>query len=674
MEEHSKYTRIPIGAAQALAGHENADFAIFIPGQSEHSPVLYRDAGGDLSNPDFDRLANTGISHIFIQASDIAKCESILEEQLSDVLHNPDISNDEKADLVYHVGTQVARDLTFVADPSHEVDRTAKAIDNVISFVLSDPNVATNMLYMAGHERTTASHMFVVSALAVLLGTEIYGDDQKMLQTLGLAGMMHDIGKLKIGTDILNKPSALTPEEVLLIQQHPIESVRLLGDDPHITPEVKRMILQHHERLDGRGYPLGISGSELNINSRLLTIVDCFHAMIGRRNYRKPLTPPEAIRSMNAMSGKQFDPELLVAWTAMFNRYWTAGIEYELKEHLDGAQNDVVYRHEHRPTPPPPKSFNERPKRFECEGNVTVQCIYAGRLLNIDMAPNNFVASVHDVSRSGLSLYSAHPMYRGEMIHVRINDGKNEFWVRGSVAWCKPHNEDMFRVGVQFMKRISDEEARSKTPVRSITEYDTGSCDLSAGSNARDTATQKSKKQDTPKTPLEKLQTLCQLKTIPLESQRLTFTLASSSDPAVREAAIEVLMKIADKPARSAIVEMLKDSEPGIRERAVIAVGFLEMHEADVKLRKLLNDHSKTVALRAAGVLGKLGDQHGTNIVLEHLQGDGTLTRLAARIYGDIVGHKFSANPEGIKAARRYHKSTSTASKSRTRKRKKSKA
>lgn len=666
MDGNSKYARIPIGAAQALAGHKNADIAIFLPGQSEQEPVLYRDAGGDLSTPDYDRLSRTGLAHIFIQRKDLASCESILEDQLANVLQQTDISNNEKADLVYHVGTQIAHDLTKTTDPSHEADRTAKVIDNVISFVLSDPNVATNMLYMAGHERTTASHMFVVSTLAILLGAEIHGDDQKALQSLGLAGMMHDIGKLKIGTDILNKPSPLTPEEMLLMQQHPIESVRLLGDDPQFTPEIRRMILQHHERIDGRGYPLGIAGSELNINSRLLTIVDCFHAMIGRRNYRKPLTPPEATRAMNSLAGKQFDPELLVTWNALFNRYWTAGIEYEIKGSLDGAQNDVLYRHEHRPTPPPPTHFSQRPKRFECDGNVTVQCIYAGRLMNMNMAPSKFVASVHDVSRSGLSLYNAHPMYRGEMIHVRINDGKTEFWVRGSVAWCKPHNETMYRVGIQFLQRISDEEAMSKTTVRSIKEYDTFTNTLTTRSNApqdTDTAKHKSKLKEKPKTPLEKLAALCKLKTIPLDSQRMVITLASSSDPLVREAAIEVLIIIGDKPARAAIVEMLKDSEPGIRERAVIAAGDLKMYEADTTLRKLLRDHSKTVALRAAGALGKLGDQLGKDMILQQLLIDGPLTRLAAKIYGDIVGHRFSANPEGIKAARRYYKTTSKSHK-----------
>lgn len=659
MKKQPKYTSIPIGAVQALAGHEDADFAVFLPGSDEQEPVLYHGAGSDLSNPDYERLSDNGLASLLIRSTDLNKCESIIEDRLAEVLENTSISISEKTDLIFHVGTKIARDMTSVDDPAQSIDRVSNVIDSVISFVLSDPDVARNMLYMAGHERSTASHMFVVSTLAVVLGAEIHGSDSKLLKDLGLAGMMHDIGKLKISLDILNKPTPLTATEMLLVQQHPIESVRLLGNDEQISPMVRQMILQHHERIDGRGYPLGLTGKDLHRNSRLLSIVDSFHAMIGRRNYRKPLSPPEAIRAMNPLAGKQFDPEILAVWTALFHRYWIAGIDFELKHNPDVANEDESFRHEHRPTPPPPITFNQRPKRFECKSNVTVECIYSGKLMKVNTAPDKFIASVYNISRAGLNIYCIHPMYRGEVIHVRINDGKNEFWVRGSVAWCKPHDLNMYRVGIQFLERISDQEAHDKVSVRSLTEYNEGlEAELSQRTNSKKSENKSKKRKNKTasksETPLDRLKRIHKLKSISIADERIVITLSSSSDIKVRETAIDVLMSMGNKPARATIKELLSDDEPIIREKAVIAAGLLEMVEAEHIIRKLLRDPSKTISLRAAGALGKLGDNIGKKIVLDYLKCDGPLTRLAAKIYGDLVGHRFSANEDGVKAARRY--------------------
>jgi HEAT repeat protein len=103
-----------------------------------------------------------------------------------------------------------------------------------------------------------------------------------------------------------------------------------------------------------------------------------------------------------------------------------------------------------------------------------------------------------------------------------------------------------------------------------------------------------------------------------------------------------------------ALMSLLKDSDPEVRERAVGAAGTLRMEEAAHLLRQRLADPVDTVALRAAGALGLLGEQTGLPLVARALRRDDALGRLAARAFGEIVGHRFSANASGVQAARRY--------------------
>lgn len=457
MDKKPEFFRIAITAAKAMAEDSSTSVAVFLPGAKGAEPVLYRDGEASATAPDFDRLHDHGVPFVYVQASDYRKCESFLESKLTELLHQENVPSAEKVRIVHQVGASVARDLTKGPVTSAGMNRATKLIDNVIACVLKDPVVAGHMLHMASHERTTASHMFVVSALAVVLGAEAFGADHEILADLGLAGMMHDLGKLGIDADILNKATPLTPEEMLLIHQHPIESVRLLGDDPKVTPVVRQMILQHHEWIDGRGYPVGASGSDILPGSRILSIVDSFHAMIGRRSYRDPLTPHEANRALLAQSGRQFDPELLICWTTLFDRCWAraeTGMPMPPTEEVE----ELSTRHEHRAVQPPRRFYGSRARRFCCDGRVTIRCVYAGRLPDATPAPDSFAAEVHDISRSGLCVYTHYPMYRGEMLNVQMQHGAETIWVRGNVAWCRKHDSGRYRSGLRFIKRLSPDE------------------------------------------------------------------------------------------------------------------------------------------------------------------------------------------------------------------------
>ncbi len=670
---NDEYTCIALDAAKVLVDEQAADVAVYLPGQSGDSPLLYRQSGMDLSRPNFERLKRNGVSFLYIRNDDYRRCERVLEAKLAELLADPKLGATEKATLVQQVGTSIARDLTNGPVSSEGLARTSSVVDQVISCILSDPGVAAHILHMAGHERTTASHMFVVSALSTMLGAEIFGPDKRMLTDLGMAGMTHDIGKLAISTNVLNKCDALTAEELRVVQQHPIESVRLLGDDPHITVSIRQMILQHHERVDGRGYPLGIPRDELLPGALILSIVDSFHAMVGQRPYRQPVRPSEANRALAAQANKQFDGEFLAHWNALFERSLAQdgtsirpAVGFEPHTGVTpwavGEQHQGPSRHEHGPTPKR-EQFGPRPKRHACNEKVTIKCLYAGRLADATCVPDEFTASVRDVSTGGLCLRSTYPMYPGEVVHVQLDQGSHHIWVRGTVAWCKQYEPDAYHTGLRLVQRLFHDEARGQVDIDGISLPDGVRLDSAspAAPEGEDhlCPPQKRPVSEAPGEATDgdaflALEAIATENPVSVESERTAVELSATPDPAVRRRAAEVLAKIRTNVTLGALIDLLGDPDDGVRAHAATMVGAFKIGEAAVALQRLLDDSTEEVALRAAGALGRLGDRSGLPLVVRILEREGLRPRLAACTFGEIVGHRFAANAAGVEAACRY--------------------
>jgi HD-GYP domain-containing protein (c-di-GMP phosphodiesterase class II) len=478
-EECANFVKVGVPAVQALVDRDSADFQVFLPGAEGKDPVLYRRPGAGLSVPDFERMREHGVPYVYLSPEDFENCERMLEAKLGEILQDSDVAASDKAGITHAVGTSIARSLINGHGSSVSFDRGARALDGMIEGVMSDPAVGAYMVQMAGHDRTTAGHMFMVSMLAVLLGLEVFGPDRAILRALGAAGMLHDLGKLGIAQELLGKSGPLTREEQLLIQQHPIESVRLIGDDPHITPNIRQMIVQHHERIDGRGYPLGLGAADLLTGSRILSIVDSFHALIGRRPYRTPMTPADANRLLAKQAGGQFDPDFLACWTALFERCWSEEGDVLMGPHI-GACDELSSRHEHSPAPPPPSFHGARQRRFVCHRDTAVRCIYAGRLQDVSSAPDEFTALIHDASRGGLCIRTPFPMYRGEIVYVHLDAGSARVWIRSMVAWCRLFPGSGYRIGLRFDHRMSRDDIHLRASVTGMPTHETSSSRMQA--------------------------------------------------------------------------------------------------------------------------------------------------------------------------------------------------
>jgi HD domain len=175
--------------------------------------------------------------------------------------------------------------------------------------------VETKDFYTRGHSER-------VSKGAVMISTEI-GMRAERVAAIRYAGMLHDVGKLGVPTSVLQKRSALTDDEYAAVQLHPMRGLDIVREIGFLD-EALAGIMHHHERIDGRGYPMGLAGDEIPEFARVLAVADAFDAMTSDRSYRGARPVPEAIAEMRKCAGQQFDPAFVDAFIAAIERLgWT---------------------------------------------------------------------------------------------------------------------------------------------------------------------------------------------------------------------------------------------------------------------------------------------------------------------------------------------------------------
>jgi HD-GYP domain-containing protein (c-di-GMP phosphodiesterase class II) len=137
--------------------------------------------------------------------------------------------------------------------------------------------------------------------------------DEKQIKSLKYASMLHDAGKVDIPLAILTKTTKLTPKELSIIQRHPLRSAEILRPLQILKPVIP-IIMHHHEKYDGSGYPSRLKENKIPIGARVMAVADAFEAMVYGRPYRERVTFDAAIREIKKKSGTQFDPRVVEAF------------------------------------------------------------------------------------------------------------------------------------------------------------------------------------------------------------------------------------------------------------------------------------------------------------------------------------------------------------------------
>lgn len=161
-------------------------------------------------------------------------------------------------------------------------------------------------------------HCARVAELAERLGSELGIGDHDWLEALRLGSAMHDIGKLSVPSEILNKPGRLTPSEWATVRTHPEAGARLTRK-LRMPEKVHDAVRHHHERWDGSGYPDGLAGEAIPLSARVVCVVDVYDALTSDRSYRSALSREAALGVMEAECGYTMDPRIFSVFRRMFD-------------------------------------------------------------------------------------------------------------------------------------------------------------------------------------------------------------------------------------------------------------------------------------------------------------------------------------------------------------------
>ncbi len=209
---------------------------------------------------------------------------------------------DEKGKILYLQGL-----VTDITDRKKSVDQLRKALVDTIQAIASI--VESRDPYTAGHQRRVAD---LAAAIAAEMGLSV-----ELIEGLRMAGVIHDIGKVSVPSDILNMPRKLTDIEFSLIKTHAKSGYEMVKDIEFPWP-IARMILEHHERINGSGYPNGLTGDRLLLESRILAVADVVEAMATHRPYRAALSLDVAMDEITKNRGVIYDPDAVDACLRLF--------------------------------------------------------------------------------------------------------------------------------------------------------------------------------------------------------------------------------------------------------------------------------------------------------------------------------------------------------------------
>ena len=165
----------------------------------------------------------------------------------------------------------------------------------------------------------TGQHSRSVVELALMLASDLGLSDERK-RNLEFAALLHDVGKIAIPKEIVNKPGKLDPDEWTIIKTHTLEGEKMLSQVGGFMREVGILVRSHHERWDGRGYPDGLAGEEIPLEARIIACCDSWNAMRTDRVYRKALPLEVALDELTGNAGSQFDPELVEALLPIIER------------------------------------------------------------------------------------------------------------------------------------------------------------------------------------------------------------------------------------------------------------------------------------------------------------------------------------------------------------------
>ncbi len=305
----NEYTAI---TKNALIENIKLAFDVFlrndVNGQARY--VIFCRADEQFSPERQEELLSKNASTLYISTKDTDKYLKYQEENLKSIVDDKNKSSLEKSGTVYQVAKYLTKELLDNPRSSEHVDRASAWATNTVSYILHDQDTFTSFLEVISNDYKTYTHSINVAVMGLFFGKYL-SLNQHELDCLGTGLLLHDIGKVVVPPEIINKTGNLTKEEFSEIKKHPKAGLDLLEHKSNIDSLSLKVVIQHHENHDGTGYPYGIGGSDIHLFGSISRIIDVYDAMTSKRFYADAKKPFATLAEMKKKMSNCFNGELL---------------------------------------------------------------------------------------------------------------------------------------------------------------------------------------------------------------------------------------------------------------------------------------------------------------------------------------------------------------------------
>lgn len=262
--------------------------------------------GAELDDYIIDSLIKLGIMTVYIQdgeydEDDPDKVLTPIAKKQVERLRTADRS---KVTLSDSVRKRVSEGIQYIynnADSSEIVSATNNIAGELMSVISQNNAVAIDINALKTSDEYTFKHSVDVATISMVLAKQ-QGLSRKDIYEIGVSGLLHDVGKTKIPNEILNKPGRLDDEEFAIMKQHSVYGYHMIKDRPEFNNGICLGVLQHHEKMNGKGYPLGFDANKICPYAKILTVADIYDALVTERPYKSAFTQKDAIEMIMSMT------------------------------------------------------------------------------------------------------------------------------------------------------------------------------------------------------------------------------------------------------------------------------------------------------------------------------------------------------------------------------------
>lgn len=255
-------------------------------------------------------LRKLGVAGVYIREGEEEIIESSEDENVApatlEKIEKLKVEDRTSVSISESVRARVAEGVSYLysnTDSAQLASTTKDITDDLMKAIDENDAIAVDISALKVSDEYTFKHSVDVATMSMIVAKKL-GMSHDDIYDIGIAGLLHDIGKSKIPNEILNKPGRLTDEEFEIMKQHSVFGYRILQEKEDIKEEIKLAVLQHHEKINAKGYPMGVGAAQIRPFAKILSVVDIYDALVTERPYKQGFSPRDAVEMLMAMTAE----------------------------------------------------------------------------------------------------------------------------------------------------------------------------------------------------------------------------------------------------------------------------------------------------------------------------------------------------------------------------------